>query len=405
MLKKIFIFFLLITTAFSKVYWFGYYEAELDYISLPDQQLYTNYHKLRLDMDVSPSNNIRIAGNVIYKHFEGETEYDFMNFLPEYYHTLRYSDGEPIIKIPSFEYNLQDTLFIDNIFLELHHQYFDLIIGKQQLPTGSGYAWNPTDIFNTKDIFDPTYENRGVNAFQLKIPLGVRYNLTGIIEPAENVDEFKQYYEIKAWLGNFDIALSYSRSQYDPTSVYDLLAQYTDVPMNRASLVLNPAVTREIAGFDAEGELLGLGVRTEIAANRLNFNNDALQYEYIVGADYTFRNSLYVMSEYYHNDFGAPAQKTELINYLNYFNYEIKSLNQNYILGMVRYPITDLIDVSLSSIANLDDESMAINPKIVYRIYQDVELTLFGNYFYGNDQRDEFGYQEAMVRLRLRAYF
>jgi hypothetical protein len=123
-----------------------------------------------------------------------------------------------------------------------------------------------------------------------------------------------------------------------------------------------------------------------------------------MGADYTFRNSLYILGEYYHNDFGALSDQTGLFDYFNYFNYDIKSLNQNYAFGLIQYPITDLIDVSLYSIVNIDDKSSAINPKLIYRIYQDVELTLIGTYFYG-DNRDEFGYQDYMARLRLRAYF
>jgi hypothetical protein len=400
MLRKLIIICLLTVTAFSKVYWYGYYETEFDGIVVPENKIYTNYHKFRLDMDVSPSNNIRIAGNIIYKRFEGETEYNYMNFLDPYYHTLRDEEGHIIsdplgnpIKIDNYSYELSDTLFFDNLFLELHHEYFDLIIGKQQLPTGTGYAWNPTDIFNKKDIFDPTYENRGVNALQLKIPVGVRYNLTGIIQPGENFENTTQYYEAKGWLGSFDISLTYARTQYDPTTISEFAGLSRSSPM-----------TRDLAGFGAEGELFGLGVRTEIAANRLDYNNNNLKYEYIMGADYTFRNSLYILGEYYHNDFGALPDQTGLFDYFNYFNYDIKSLNQNYAFGLIQYPITDLIDVSLYSIVNIDDKSSAINPKLIYRIYQDVELTLIGTYFYG-DNRDEFGYQDYMARLRLRAYF
>ncbi|MCF7885029.1 MAG: hypothetical protein K9M80_00920 [Candidatus Marinimicrobia bacterium] len=401
MLKKVMIFcFLITTTIFAKVYWYGYYETEFDNIGLPKEKLYTNYHKFRLDMDVSPSNNIRIAGNIIYKHFEGATKYNYMNFLDEYYHTLRLEDESPLfvggtpMVINNRTYELKDTLFFDNIFLELHHKYFDLILGKQQLPTGSGYAWNPTDIFNKKDIFDPTYENRGVNALQLRIPIGTRYNLIGIIQPGKDYDNTTQYYEMKGWLGSFDVAFSYARTEYNPASVYELIG-----------MSKNPAVIRDVGGFNMEGELLGLGLRTEIAVNRLNQDNDNLKYEYIIGADYTFRNSLYLLGEYYHNDFGSEVDQTRLIDYMHYFNYTVKSLNQNYAFGMLQYPLTDLIDISLSSIANLDDESIAINPRLVYRIYQDVELNFIGTYFYGEDNRDEFGYQDYMARVRLRAYF
>lgn len=392
--KTIFISLLLFSIAFSKVYWFGYYESELDHIKVPDERIFTNYHKFRLDMDVSPSSNIRIAGNIIFKHFEGQTNYNYINFLDQYYHRVRDEKGNTLLELTEYKYAFKDTMFFDNLFLELHHDYFDLIIGKQQLPTGSGYAWNPTDVFNKKDVFDPTYENRGVSSFQLKIPIGTRYNLTAIIEPGEDFNNTSHYYEMKGWLGNFDVALSYARTEYNPTTPYELLG-----------LKKTPAVIRDMGGFNAEGELFGLGVRTEVATNRLDQDNQNLKFEYILGADYTFRNSLYLLAEYYHNDFGAQVQQTRLIDYLHYLNYTDKSLNQNYLFGLVSYPLTDLIEISLYSIANLDDYSAAVNPKIIYRVYQDVELTLIGTYFYGQNQRDEFGYQDYMARIRLRAYF
>ena len=32
-------------------------------------------------------------------------------------------------------------------------------MGKQQISLGTGYVWNPTDVFNIKELFDPTYEH------------------------------------------------------------------------------------------------------------------------------------------------------------------------------------------------------------------------------------------------------
>ncbi len=68
--------FLLIVNAslFAGIDWYGYYEGEGDWGKLPDNSMYFGYNKLRLDMDTSPSDNIRISANVIYKQFNGQTE-------------------------------------------------------------------------------------------------------------------------------------------------------------------------------------------------------------------------------------------------------------------------------------------------------------------------------------------
>jgi len=60
-----------------------------------------------------------------------------------------------------------------------------LRIGKQQLPWGAGYSWNPTDIFNAKDPLDSTYERVGLNAFQLQVPFGTEGMVTVLIRIGE----------------------------------------------------------------------------------------------------------------------------------------------------------------------------------------------------------------------------
>ncbi|MCK4639842.1 MAG: hypothetical protein KAU06_00755 [Candidatus Marinimicrobia bacterium] len=372
----------------SGVDWFGYYEGEYDFGKLPDKSIYFGYNKLRLDMDTSPSNNIRISADVIYKQFNGQTELNFMDFIDQkYWPVIPLPDGSGNITLTELPYQLQDTLYIDNMFLEFHHKLFDLTLGKQQISPGVGYAWNPTDIFNIKDNMDPTYEQTGISAVKLSIPLGYRTTLSGILQPENSWDETVQYYQLKTGFGRYDLSVLYGRSQY-----------------RQNGLLGSSIQPRDLYGFNLEGELFGLGIRSEVAAHRLDYNSNDLQYEYIIGADYTFANSLFIMAEYYYNDLGSPANKTVFDDYLVYFAGERKSLNQNYLFNLAMYPLGDLLDAGLLSIINLNDKSAVVIPQLIYRIYQDVELTFMGSLFIGEDT-DEFGYQEYGARVRLRTYF
>ncbi len=385
-MRQILIILTISTTLFASVDWFGYYEGEFDFGKLPGKSMCFGYNKLRLDMDSSPSDNIRISADIIYKQFNGQTELNFMDFIDQKYWTVipTQTGWDTLSYIP---YELSDTLFIDNMFLEFHHKLFDLTLGKQQIAPGVGYAWNPTDIFNLKDIMDPTYENTGISAVKLSIPLGYRTTLSGILQPENSWDETVQYYQLKTGFGHYDLSVLYSRSQY-----------------RQSKLLWSSIQLRDLYGFNLEGELFGLGIRSEMAVHRLDYENDNLQYEYIVGADYTFANSLFIMAEYYHSDLGSPVNKTVFDDYLVYFAGEGKSLNQNYLFALAMYPLGDLLDVSIFGIANLDDKSAVVIPQLIYRIYQDVELTFMGSLFIGEDT-DEFGYQEFGGRVRLRAYF
>ena len=82
-----------------------------------------------------------------------------------------------------YRFSFSDQTFLDNAYVMIRMKYADLIVGKQQISLGTGYVWNPTDIFNIKDILDPTYEQPGHNAIRLDIPIGTKYNLTGIYSP------------------------------------------------------------------------------------------------------------------------------------------------------------------------------------------------------------------------------
>lgn len=374
------------TTLLAGPDWFGYYEGEADYGKLPGKSIYFGYNKLRLDMDASPSDNIRIGADIICKQFNGQTELNFMDFIDQKYRPVipTQTGWDTLSNIP---YALSDTLFIDNMWLEFHHKLFDLTLGKQQIAPGVGYTWNPTDIFNQKDIMDPTYEQTGISAMKLSIPLAERITLSGVLRPKQSWDETTQYYQLKTGIGQYDLSLLYGRSQL----IQSKLSRETIQP-------------HDLYGFNLEGELFGLGIRSELAAHRLNYENDNLQCEYIIGGDYTFKNSLYLLAEYYHNDLGSPVDKTVFDDYLIYFAGERKSLNKNYLFALAMYPLGDLLDVSIFGIANLDDKSAVIAPQLIYRILQDVELSVMGSLFIGKDT-DEFGYQEFGARVRLRAYF
>ncbi len=373
----------LATVLAAQVEWYGYFEAEGDYFDLPAGNLYFGYSKLRVDFDAAPGENFRVGADVIYRNYNGQSTFNFMDFLPE----------ELWPRLPTmdtltyFPVALSDTMFVDNAYMEIYFPWFDLTLGRQQISPGVGYAWNPTDIFNIKDILDPTYEQSGVEALQIFIPLRWGLQLSSILQPRSSWERTTRYYQLKGFLGQFDLSVVYAVSELMKTGLFT-----TDT------------TCRELVGFNMEGELAGLGVRGEFAVNRLDYTMDNLRYEYVLGVDYTTESSLYLMGEYYHNDFGLDPDLVAFDDYVSYFLGETHSLNTDYLFTMAMYPVTDLVSAEMFSIYNLNDDSLVINPQLRYNIFEDVDLTVTGFLFFGEDT-DEFGYQETGLRLRLTAYF
>ena len=372
------------TSAQAQVDWFGYYEAEADYADMPGGGIFFNYNKLRLDLAAQPNSQISIGATVAAQFFNGKTELNLLDFLPRKYHPV-IPGGQRIEYVP---YTLADTLFLDNLYLKLTNHYFDLTVGRQQISPGVGYTWNPTDVFNVKNVTDPTYEQTGVDAVRLDIPIQ-NWTLTAIFQPDMDVKQTTQYYQLKTNTGRFDWSIVWCLA-----------------PLRQFETGLIPfesTQSRQMAGFSAEGELFGLGVRTEIALNNPE-NTDTWKADYIAGVDYTFENSLYILGEYYHSDLGTAPSKTGFADFLSYLSGYRKALNQNYGFLFTLYPVTDLLDAGLLGLVNLDDQSLMCIPQFVYRAYENVEITgMLQLSAGGNDT--EFGFQGIGGRLRLRAYF
>ena len=282
---------------------------------------------------------------------------------------------------------LSDTTYLDNMFIEIGQPSFELILGKQQISPGVGYAWNPTDIFNLKDLFDPTYEQTGVKALSLNMSIGSNSSLTAITQLKDSKENSTVYLQIKTGIGRFDISGVYSESRWEQTT-----------------LLLANQFSRTMIGFNLEGEMFGFGVHTEGARNYIDgFNNSSL-WEYVVGLDYTTESSLYILGEYFHNDFGKPAKEINIDDFITTFAGERHSLNQDYFFSLFMYPLTDLAAFSLFTIHNLEDKSGVLNTQLDYNLFENVDLNLVGSYFMGEDP-DEFGYQDYGFRARIKVYF
>lgn len=380
---------------FAQIDMFGYFESEGDYMMFENDDFYFGYNKFRLDLLGISGKKVEVGTNIIYKNFNGKTIWNLMNFIPEKY-----------CPITEYSYTMSDTLFLDNAYLQLEMNNFRMILGRQQISSGVGYAWNPTDIFNTKDIMDPTYEQTGVDAITVEIPVGLGGNFTGILQPKNNWDRTTKYIKYKQNVGQFDISLSYGQKRkiFNYVNFIDSLSY---------------DFSQEMYGANIVGELFGIGVWTEFGIYDHDLKDliytstwrepNAIQenkfyYEYVIGMDYTFENSLYLMGEYFHTDFGVGKDENNFNHYMNYFQSNIHGLNRNYIFTNVMYPINGLITIGMFNIANLDDKSVVFNPQIKYLLSNNVEINFIGSIFYG-DEDTEFGLQNYNFRLRLKAYF
>ena len=365
--------------AFTQVDIFGYYETEYDHIQLANKSYNFSYNKLRLDLESRPGENVKIGANINFRLFNGKTEFNIFDFLPMDSGEI---NGETI---SSLSEPLLDEMYLDNIYLRTSLQLFDFTIGKQPISLGTGYAWNPLDIFNQKDLIDPTYEQAGINALRMEIPIMNWGTLDIIIEPDSTWDMSSKLIQLKSSLSSFDFSLN-GGNQYHLIPSGESGYAYDDVFFGGGSFV---------------GEFWEFGLWGETLWSLDADNNFG---EVVFGMDHTFNNGFYLMAEYFHNSLGAEKNKVTFDHYLYNFSGETHSLMQNYFFAMGMYNLTDYISGSLFIYGNLDDQSFILAPQLNWDAFEDVTLGALVSQSFGEND-SEFGIQDLALRFRLRTYF
>jgi hypothetical protein len=152
---------------------FGYYEPQFLGVFVNDGSASTFSNKLRVDFQSDQYDNVQFAANFDFIKYSGMKTWNLLYFVP---------DSIANILNPGlydfFRFTYRDTIFLDNAYARINLPRFDLTIGRQQISLGTGYVWNPIDLFNYKSIADPTYEQPGHDAFRVDAPLSLKYNLS-----------------------------------------------------------------------------------------------------------------------------------------------------------------------------------------------------------------------------------
>ncbi|MFQ6615313.1 MAG: hypothetical protein ACE5HZ_00910 [Fidelibacterota bacterium] len=365
----------------------GYFESELDQVRSRGTDYVFGYTKIRLDLEARPVEKAVLRANVNVQRFHGQERWDLFDFLPRRITDPLIADG-----LTDFPFELPDTLYLDNVYLKVSFPAYDLTLGKQQLSLGTGYAWNPLDIFNRKELLDPSYEQTGVEAVRMEVPLARRLLVDLIVAPQGTWDQWTRLIRAKVGVGRFDLTATAGSFQWIRTGLDP--ATYRNSPLVR---------NRTLVGWAAVGEWLNWGIWTEGGWNTMEEDDPFL--EVLLGVDHTFDFSTYLLMEAYHSGSAVSRKdRLQLDDYLSYFVGQTHSLMRDYLFLYVRHPFTDLLTAGLFGIANLNDDSTVFSPLLEYSLLENVIVSLLASGSRG-DKDSEFGLQDWGLRLRVRAYY
>lgn len=378
-------------SAQEKVELFGYFETQImgTRINSHFYQLYTN--KLRVDLKSSLSDNITFAANFDFITYHGKTEWNILDFLaPSVTSTV-----PPGLK-SFYVLKFSDRKFLDNAYIKLAIKCFDLTFGKQQISLGTGYVWNPTDVFNIKDVLDPTYEQPGHNAMRLDVTLGSLYTLTALYSPEDSWGDSAKLIQFKGRISHFD----YTLIAIEKLWRFHDYRQFDWENMNFLEL----PEKRQLLGGSVAGELLGLGVWAEYGYSKMEHSKNF--YELVIGSDYTFDFQTYVMIEYYRNALGkTDYEKYDINDWMRLFATEQKSISRDQVYAFIQHPVTDLLSLGLSSIYSISDNSLALVPTLNYSLSENVDVMAYLNFNLGKEGKAFAKSQGNGGLIRARVYF
>jgi hypothetical protein len=370
---------------------FGYFESQIMGAEVKNEFLQLFSNKLRVDLKSSLSKNITFAANFDYITFHGKTEWNILDFLAPSVVSEVPEGMEAFYVLP-----FSDRTFLDNAYIKIAFKPFDLIVGKQQISLGTGYVWNPTDVFNVKDYLDPTYEQPGHNAVRLDVPLGTSYTLTTLFSPDENWGESAKMIQLKGRISHFDfsfIAIEKAWRFHDYTQFDTDSMNFRELPEKR-----------QLLGASTAGELLGLGVWAEYAFNNMETTKNF--YELVLGADYTFDFQTYVMVEYYRNTLGKTNYEDYTLNdWMRLMAMEQKALSRDQVYVFFQHPVTDLLTAGISSIYCISDSSLALIPTLNYSLSDNVDIFAYLNFNFGAEGKAFAKNLGNGGLLRIRVYF
>ncbi|KPK90707.1 hypothetical protein AMJ80_08065 [bacterium SM23_31] len=370
---------------------FGYFESQIMGAKIKSDfnQLYSN--KLRVDIKSGFYENVTFAANFDYITYHGKTEWNVLDFLSSGITSKVSQDMESYYVIP-----FSDRNFLDNAYIRLTFENLDLTVGKQQISLGTGYVWNPMDVFNIKDVLDPTYEQPGHNAVRMDVPLGSIYTLTALYSPEDTWRNSAKLFRFKGRISHFDyslIAIEKLWRFHDYTQLDTTDTAFPELPEKRRLL-----------GASTAGELLGLGVWAEYGYNKMENSKDF--HELVVGTDYTFDFQTYIMVEFYRNTLGKTDFEQYNINdWMRQFAAEQKAISRDQIYSFIQHPATDFLSMGLSSIYSISDNSLALVPTFNYSFSVNVDIMAYLNFNFGREGKVFAKNTGNGGLLRARIYF
>lgn len=276
-----------------------------------------------------------------------------------------------------------EKLRINTANIKFFRKHFDITAGRQLMAWGSGYNFNPTDIFNSKPLgaaFDPGYYKNGRDALLLTYYLGdtaldliyaASYRLKSGLDDKTTVTEKGNSgsgIRVKSNIAGFDMAISFSdagKKEYNSA----------------------PEAGDDICGLSLKGSLpeIDWGIWFEGA-----YFTDRKLKEWVTGLEYVY-DKFSLNIEYYYNGFGNDKKALYDTGLL----LRGRLMGKNYMIPSFSWTFNEYMTGTFFTFSNLNDSGSVSGGVIDYLYSDNIEIALMPFYISGKPD-SEFGMQKAI---------
>lgn len=286
-----------------------------------------------------------------------------------------------------------ERVILDRAMVKLYFDALDLYAGRQIIAWGTGYGFNPTDVWNMKNPADPKASKRGVSAVRAEIPFGGLSGLTLVAAPGTDLEHTGAGFRLKGNAGGFDLSICGMR-------LFDADDELLGLP------------EKVIAGADLAGQVGEVGVWMETAATNPVRDGkgytdlDSAYVQFDAGFDYTFEGGLYILSEYYYNGLGeTDSGDYDGLDLLRIFGGDMAGFGRHYIMAGATKDALERFYLSGFVLANLADGSCLLLPSIEYLFLDDITVKLGAAFTLGDRRKSEFGALYHSATLTFTGWF
>lgn len=338
-------------------------------IIAPQQPYNLDLNRLRLEL----------KGNLA-EETAFNVQYDNEVLLGNYLETDQFLVQKELSSDTYFDLN---RTYADNTSVYARHGFYrayldtrvadvDIRIGRQRIAWGSALFWSPVDIINP---FNPT---------QIE-----REERTGVDAVVADWD----YNDLSR------LSLVYAAHK-SPVRNTTALRWRTNIARYDLGLTAGRFRDDTMVGIDFAGQLGPVGLRGEWT--RSSSPVDGQYQRAVIGADYSFPNTLLFMVELYYN--GQGKSDSSDYDFSRLLSGKIQSLARRYVGALVSYDISPLWKLENYYIRNLDDSSEFLYLRLVVSATDNIELAA-GTQLFSGKNGSEYGTFKDNVTMQIQWFF